>query len=130
MPYTHEDVIRAQYDRLTSERARAAGDYEAARIDEDSHGVMNAADRIVEIDARIGALGRIADNYVAGQQRAQPTNKYGLSRDEVAIARGNGSGDPRLTNDDRDRIYAEQKSRYQRMRQSGEYRDDQGLVRR
>jgi hypothetical protein len=128
--YTHEDVIRAQYDRLTSERARAAGDYESARIDEDVHGVMSAADRIVEIDARIGALGQIANNYIAGQQRAQPTNKYGLSRDEIAIARGNGSGDPRLTNDDRDRIYAEQKSRYQRMRSTGEYRDDQGTVRR
>jgi hypothetical protein len=130
MAYDHADVIKAQYDRLTSERARAAGDYESARIDEDSHGVMSAADRIVEIDARIGALGQIANNYVAGQQRAQPTNKYGLSRDEVAVARSNGSGDPRLTNDDRDRIYAEQKSRYQQMRRDGSYRDDQGSVRR
>jgi hypothetical protein len=128
--YDHRDVIIAQHNKLTADRAAAAGQYERARLNEDSDGTMWAADTIVEIDAKLVALNRIANDFVAGQQQAQQCNKYNLTSDEVAIARGNGSGDARLSNDDRDRIYAEQKAKYQRMRASGEYRDDQGSVRR
>jgi hypothetical protein len=130
MAFKHDDVITAQFNKLTAERARAAGEYEEARLSEDSDSVMYAADKIVEIDARIGALNRIADNFVAGQQRQQQANRYGLSADEVTIARGIGSGDAKLSNDDRERIYAEQKGRYQQARRDGSYRDDQGSVRR
>ena len=130
MAYDHADVISAQFDRLTSERARAAGDYESARIDEDAYGVLSAADRIIEVDARIAALGQIANNFVAAQQQQQQGNRYGLSRDEVQIARGISASDAKLSDDDRQRIYAEQKGKYQHMRATGQYRDDQGSVRR
>ena len=130
MAYKHDDVIVYQHEQLVAERAAAVAQYESGRVNEDHYTTLAGANAILEADAKLEALGRIANNYVAGQQRAQPTNKYGLSRDEIAIARGNGSNDPRLTNDDRDRIYAEQKNKYQRLRSTGEYRDDQGMVRR
>lgn len=128
MPFDHRDVILAQHNKLIAERARIVGQYEEARLSEDADGVMLAADRITEIDAKFGALNQIANHYVAGQQQAQPSNRYGLSKDEVDIARGIASGDPKLTNDDREKLYSEQKSKYQRQRASGEYRDDQGTV--
>jgi len=126
VPYDHADIIRAQFNKLTAERARAHGEYEEARLGEDADGVMYAADRIVEIDARIGALDRIANVYAGQQHQQQQGNRYGLSRDEVTIARGIGSGDAKLSNDDREKLYAEQKARYQHMRATGQYRDDQG----
>jgi hypothetical protein len=130
VPYNHEDVIAAQYNKLASERARVVGEYEEARLGEYADAVMYAADRITEIDSKLAALNQIANNLVAGQQRAQPQNRYGLSKDEVDIARGIGSGDAKLSNDDREKLYAEQKAKYRRMRSTGEYRDDQGSVRR
>ena len=130
MPYDHRDVILAQHNKLIAERARVVGEYEKARLGEYADAVMYAADKLTEIDAKIGALNQIANNLVASQQQAQPSNRYGLSKDEVDIARGISGGDPKLSNDDREKLYAEQKAKYQRQRATGEYRDDQGTVRR
>ena len=130
MPYDHRDVILAQHNKLIAERARVVGEYEEARLGEYADAVMYAADKITEIDAKIGALNQIANNFVAGQQRQQPQNKYGLNKDEQEVARGLASGDRTMSDDDRERVYAEQKARYQRMRATGEYRDDQGSIRR
>jgi hypothetical protein len=130
MAYDHESVIKAQYVQLQADRAAAVAQYEADRIAEDQYGTMSAADRILEADSKLAALDRVATNYIAGQQRGQPQNRYGLNADEVQIARGIGGSDPKLSNDERERIYAENRGKYQRMRASGEYRDDQGTVRR
>ena len=130
MAYDHESVIKAQFVQLQADRAAAVAEYEAQRIAEDQYGTMSAADRILEMDSRVAALNRIADTYVAGQQRAQPQNKYGLSKDEQEVAHGLASGDRTMTNDQREQLYAQNRAKYQRMRASGEYRDDQGRVTR
>jgi len=130
MAYDHESVIKAQYVQLQADRAAAVAQYEADRIAEDQYGTMSSANAILEADSKLAALNRIADTYVAGQQRAQPQNRYGLNEDEVTVARGLAKGDPKLSNDDRERIYAEQRARYQQARRDGTYRDDQGVVRR
>jgi hypothetical protein len=130
MAYEHESVIKAQYQQLTADRAAAVAEYEAQRIAEDQYGTMSAADRILEADAKLAALNRIADTYVAGQQSAQPQNRYGLSKDEQEVAHGLASGDRTMTNDQREQTYAENKQKLRHMRATGQYRDDQGLVRR
>ena len=130
MAFDNSAIIKAQYQQLQADRAQAYADLEAQRHAENEWGTMSAANAILEADAKLQALDRVANTYVAGQQRQQSANKYGLNADEIAIARGNGSGDPRLTNDDRERIYAENRQKLQRMRATGEYRDDQGRVSR
>jgi hypothetical protein len=130
MAFENSAIINAQYQQLQADRAQAYADLEAQRHAENEYGTMQAASTILEVDAKLQALDRVANTYVAGQQHQQQANKYGLNADEVTIARGIGHGDPKLTNDERERIYAEQRGRYQRMRASGEYRDDQGTVRR
>jgi hypothetical protein len=122
MAYDHRDVIIAQHNKLLADRAEAAGRYEQARLNEDSDGTMWAADHIVECDAKLAALNRIASDYIAGQQQAQQGSKYGLNSEQAAVAHTIGQGDARLTNDDRERIYSEQRNKLQRMRASGEYR--------
>jgi hypothetical protein len=133
MAYSHDAVIQAQWQQLAAERSQAVSDYEAGRTAEDEFSTMTAADRILQAESKIAALDRVSAAY--GQQQAahaqqQRQNPYGLSDDERAIAHGNGQGDPRLSNADRERIYAEQKARYQQARRDGSYRDDQGRVTR
>jgi hypothetical protein len=130
MAFDNSAIIKAQYQQLQADRAQAYADLEAQRHAENEWGTMNAANAILEADAKLQALDRVANTYVAGQQQAAQGSRYGLSRDEVAIARGIGSGDPKLTDDERQRIYAEQKGKYQHMRATGAYRDDQGSMRR
>jgi hypothetical protein len=130
VPYEHRDVVLAQHNKLLAERARVVGEYEEARLGEYPDAVMYAADKLTEIDAKIGALNQIANNLVASQQQAQPQNKYGLNKDEQEIARGLASGDRSMSDEDRQRVYAEQKAKYQRMRATGQYRDDQGSMKR
>ena len=130
MAYSYEEILQAQAGRLQAEQAQASADLEAARLAGDPDGVNIAADRILQIDLQMNALGGRARQFYSAQQSQPQGNKYGLSADEIELARGVASGDRRMSNDERERLYAENKSRYQRMRATGEYRDDQGTVRR
>ena len=130
MAFKHDDVIAAQHQQLIADRAAAVATYEAGRVAEDQYETMAGADRILEADAKLAALNRIADTYVSAQQRAQPANRYGLSKDEQEVAHGLASGDRTMTNDQREQTYAQNRARYRHMRATGQYRDDQGTVRR
>jgi hypothetical protein len=129
MAYDHESVILAQYKQLAADRAQAVADYELGRTTEDEYGTMYAADRILQVDQKRMALDRIAHNYVAEQTQPQ-ANQYGLSKDEQDIARGMFGSDRGMTDEQRDRIYAENKAKLKHLRATGQYRDDQGSVRR
>jgi hypothetical protein len=129
MAYEHNAVIQAQYHQLEAERARALAEYEAGRVNEDEFSTMSAADRILEIDQKRTALDRIAQNFVAARQQPQG-NQYGLNEDEIAVAHGIASNDPRMSKDDRERLYAEKRQQLRAMRANGSYRDDPGRVSR
>lgn len=66
----------------------------------------------------------IATEHVASMQRqpTAPSNKYGLSDEEVSIAHGLSKYASDLTDEKREQIYSENKSKLHRMRASGEYR--------
>jgi hypothetical protein len=120
VPYDHKDVITAQAKELAADRAQALVDYERANSFDDGAGVMAAADRIIEIDAKTTALNGIARNLVM-QQAAPRGNRFGLTQDELDIAKS-----CRQTDEE----YARNKDRLQYLRATGQYRDDQGTVRR
>ena len=126
MAYRHDDVIKAKSEQLQADYAEANAQYESARVSEDGHGVMAASDRMLEIEHKMNSLGRIAQTYVASQQ--QPVQRpFGLSDQELEIARNSHSNG---TPDERVAEYAKNKNKLQNMRASGQYRDDQGSVRR
>ena len=129
MAFNHEQIVRAQYEQLTSERARAMAELESARLREDEYGTMSAASAILEADQKLGALGNIAAN-LAAQQQQPPGNRYGLTHDEVEIAHSLAQNDHRFSDDQREAIYAQNRARYQHARRTGAYRDDQGRVTR
>jgi hypothetical protein len=129
MAFEHDAIIRAQYQQLVEDRARAVADLESGRISEDQYTTMEAANRILEADQKRAALDNIANNYIASQQQPQ-SNRYGLSRDEVEIAHGIAGNDPHMSLEQRELVYAQNKQKLRMMRQSGEYRDDNGRVTR
>jgi hypothetical protein len=126
MAYSYEDIIRSQYEAKAAEKAQALADLEAARLNENAVDTMAAADRIVEIDKSVGALDRIANQYVASQQQPQG-NRFGLSPTEVEIAHNSFSG---ASKEEKERSYAMNRDRLRHMRATGQYRDDQGTVSR
>jgi len=127
MAFSHDAAIKARIEHHQEEYAQANAEYEAARLAEDSQGVHQAAERMEKAEHHLHSLNRIASNYVAQQQRQPQGNAYGLSNEEIEVAKNTHSGG---TVDDRIKEYAQNKAKYQHMRSTGEYRDDQGTVRR
>jgi len=107
----------------------AAAEYQQAALAEDVDGMAAAAQQMAALRASMRELNSMASEYVATQRQATPSNRYGLSEDEVAIAR-NWTSDNRMSEDEKLRTYAEQRQRYRQARADGSYRDDQGTVRR
>jgi hypothetical protein len=128
MPFDHDQVVTAQFQQLAAARAKALGDYEASRLNDDSAGTMEAADRIVDADARLQSLNRIAQNLVADQQHqaSRPVSKYGLSEEEKSVAHAaliDRKDLPPLSLEEREREYARNKNRLAAMRANGSYSD-------
>lgn len=112
MPFSYDDILRSQHDRINAQQASASADLEAARLADDAYMVQDAADRILQLDAQRMALNARANQYVAAQQ-IPAGNKYRLSQDELDVARNSNTDLPK---EERERIYFENKQRYQHAR--------------
>jgi hypothetical protein len=127
MPYSYESIMQAQFERIDTETAQRAAELEAARIAEDAAGVNWAAKEILQLDAERERLAVRARNLDA-QQRAQPQrHPSGLTQAEIDVAKNSHSMG---TVEDRIREYSANKAKYQHQRATGQYRDDQGSIRR
>jgi hypothetical protein len=141
MAFKYDDLILDQSQRLQAERAEAVSELEAGRQTEDIARCREAGDRILRIDNEHRRLEEIASQFVMRQQAvpfygddvsprdAQLAAKYGLTAAEIGIAR-NWTSDERVSPEDKFREYAQQRAKYQHMRATGAYRDDQGTIRR
>ena len=141
MPYDYSSIMTAQWQRLDAEAAEQAAELEAGRHAEDPHRVNYAAQRILEIDAQRTALAHRANQFVAQQQAPivggddlskrdrDLCRHYRLSPDDLAVAKG-WTADDRIPDTQRIEEYLRNKQRYQHARASGEYRDDQGMMKR
>jgi hypothetical protein len=142
MPFDYSAIMQAQYERIAADQAQAAAELEAARQIEDAHGTHTAATRILELDAQANALAQRANQYVARQSAPMMPGsedlshrdialcqKYGISPTELPVAKG-WTADPRLSDEAKVEQFAQNRARYQHARASGQYRDDQGVVRR
>jgi len=125
MAYEYKDIIQSQYEQQAAQRAQALADLEAARYNEDAGGVMDAANRIVDVDQRRTALDRIANQFASQQQQQQQPqgNRWNLSNEEVAVAKASHSGG---SEEERIEEYARNKQKLRHLRSTGEYSDSQG----
>jgi hypothetical protein len=138
MVYNYNDIMLHQSQRLAAQKAQSLAELEAARISGDVAMINRASDDLLRVDSDIERLDKIAARHFAppaepGDNTSQKDRglmmRYGLNAGELDVARG-WTADPNLSDDERISQYLENKQRYQLMRASGAYRDDQGQVRR
>jgi hypothetical protein len=127
MAFKYEDLILDQSQRMQAERAEAVADSEAGRQTEDIARCREAGDRILRIDAEHARLEQIANQHVMRQQARPHGNPNGLSPDEVEVAHNMFGPIKRngqyvdLSNDEKERLYLEQKNKYHYKLATGQY---------
>jgi hypothetical protein len=115
----------------------AMNDYNSALIDQeaayrqaelagDARGMAIAHQHIANLRVQQDKAHQIAVQH-ANSMRQPQRHPSGLSNEEIEVAKASHSGG---TEEERIRSYAQQKAKLQHMRMTGEYRDDQGSVRR
>jgi len=90
MSYSHDAILTAQHERIAQDQAIAVAQLEAARMSEDPDATNAAAQRILELDAQQQALAARAQQFARAQQSQPQGSQYGLSPEEVEIARISG----------------------------------------
>ncbi len=113
--------LAMQEEGLNIQRAEANGDTLAART---------ASQNLAALRVQRREYVSMSNQHAASMRPAPGSSRFGLSKDEQEIAHGISGGDSRLSKEDREKIYFENKEKLRHMRQSGAYRDDQGSVRR
>ncbi len=100
--------------------------YQQAQAYNDLDGMASAAQQIAGLRASMRELDAMAREHYMAQPR--DVNRFGLNKDEIEVA--NSHPDSSMTPDQKQELYARNRERYRHMRATGEYRDDQGTVRR
>jgi hypothetical protein len=123
-----KEVYNRGVANLTTSYQSALSDYHMSESMNDADGMADAAVRIAGLEATYNQFQSLA-HRTANPQAAVPVNRYGLNAEEQEVAR-NFTGDNRLSDDEKQRIYSEQKAKYRHQRATGQYRHDPGTVRR
>jgi hypothetical protein len=113
--------LAMQEEGLNIQRAAADGDTYAGRT---------ASQALASLRVQKNEYIAMSRQHAASLRPAPGSSRFGLSPDEQTIAHGISGGDSRLTKDDREKLYAEQKAKLQHLRETGQYRDDPGRVSR
>ncbi|SRR5579871_2109787 len=101
----------------------AASEYRQAQIAQDEDAMAASAMKMAGLEAMAEKFNGMANRAMA--QSAQPVNKYGLSPEEIDIARNSfgaikqGRGYVDLSDDEKQRLYYENREKYRSMLASG-----------
>jgi hypothetical protein len=142
MAYTYQQILAAQYEVAQAENASASAALEDARLREDPSDVQAAVDRLVSNNMVIQQLNQAAVQMQQPQQQpaagfgddvradhVELAQRYGLSPQQIGIA-VNWTQDPNISDEVKVKRYCENVNKLSRMRATGQYRDDQGTLKR
>lgn len=132
MAWTYEQSLAASYQDSQIEAQRANADIDAAHLNEDWSSLQAAKNRLRDAEQDAAWIIQKANLLQRQQQQAVPANKFGLSRKEQEVAELSfvpRRDLPNLTTEQKHQMYAYNKAKYARMRQTGEYSDSQGRQR-
>jgi hypothetical protein len=121
MPYEYDDIVKTQFQQLAAKRAQALAELEAGNANDDPQAIMDAGERVLEFDNKMRMLGRYQAQSQAQAARPAP-NKYGLNDEEIDIAR-RSIVDSRVSDDEKQKVYSENKAKLRQMRATGQYSD-------
>jgi hypothetical protein len=122
-------IAEMSYLSYASAIQGAVAEFKQAQLAGDDQSMVDAANRIASLRSAQQQVIPMYNEAVNPAPAAPPVNRYGLTATEAEVAK-NFTHDPGLSEDDKMRTYAEQRNRLRHMRQTGEYRDDQGVVKR
>jgi hypothetical protein len=119
------------YDQAMAGYGEAIADHEheyrKASMRNDTDAMASAAMEIAALRVQAKEFDALAREDARGMQASIPKgNKYGLTDEEVEIARSSIVDRPRVTNlseDDKQKLYAENKQKLAEMRRTGQYSD-------
>jgi hypothetical protein len=126
MAWTYDQTIAGSWEENEAERAEALADLERARVSEDWSGFRAARARLREAEQEAAWISQKANTLYEQQQRAerQPSNKFGLSEEQRELAHAaliDRPDMPRLTDEQKEEIYARNLGKYRHMVASGQY---------
>jgi hypothetical protein len=140
--YSYSQILAAQWEVAQAENASANAALEDARLREDPHDVQAAVDRLIANNNVVQQLNQAAVALQQPQQQApagfgddvredhvELAQRYGLSPQQIGIA-VNWTTDPNMSDEVKVKRYCENVNKLSRMRATGQYRDDQGTVKR
>lgn len=107
----------------------AEAQFRQAQLDDDLSSATTAAMQINSLRVAMQSWDNMAAEVSRQQRPVRQANKFGLSEDEVAIARGIGGTARGMTDEIRERLYAEKKQLYRQKLADGSYSSGQGMQR-
>jgi hypothetical protein len=107
----------------------AEWEYQQAAVNEDVDGMASAGMKLAGLEATYEKFNSLADRAINPAPPGEPVNHYGLTASEVDVARNSFSAKD-MTDDQKQRLYVHNKSKYRNMVATGQYSNDQGAVRR
>lgn len=107
----------------------AEAQFRQAQLDDDLATATTAAMQINSLRLAMQSWDNMAAEVSRQQRPVRQANKFGLSADEVEIARGIGGTARGLTDEIRERLYAEKKQLYRQKLADGSYSSGQGMQR-
>lgn len=122
-----KDVYDVSVAGFQSAIIEAQARFQQATLAGDLNAQVAASQELAGLRSTLKEYHQMATEHAASLQPAVPQNRYGLNKDEVDVARASRSD---LPADQAEAEYARQKAKYQHMRATGQYRDDQGTVKR
>ena len=131
------DAAMANYSDAIEEQQF---EYQKAARRGDADAMARAGQEIAALRVQVKEFNALAHEHVSSMQTipggdnlsrndSNLCRQYGISPDVLGVAKS-WTSDPRVSDKERVETYLRNKQKLQQMRQTGEYRDDQGTVSR
>lgn len=129
MPVDINRVHQRSAEAIQAAMAEESANYQRASLIGDVDEAARAAQVIAGLRATTRELQGLYHEAMTpqSQRMAAPVNKYGLTEEEADVARHSYSGS---TDDEKMQAYAQNRAKYRHMVQTGQYSNDQGMVKR
>jgi hypothetical protein len=124
---TYDDAMRAYNSSILDQENR----FQKALLDDDQYEQTAATMELASLHVQRDRYHTMAEQHAHSLRVQRPSNRWGLSETEREVAEASlpdRPDMPKLTADQKHEVYANNRARLNRMRQTREYDDTQGRV--
>jgi len=124
---TYDDAMRTYNSNILDQENR----FQKALLDDDQYEQTAATMELASLHVQRDRYHSMAVQHANSMRAHQPSNRFGLSEAEREVAEASivdRADMPKLTADQKHEVYANNRDKLNRMRQTREYDDTQGRV--